>query len=479
MKMPRKPAVEPTAAGWWFLLGSLLLIAVYTMYGSEEQNGLGGYIEAAEIVLFGFGTPAFVGVILMTVLSIPLFLIVWALEKIAPSLLFRTTQPSRASVRLYPTSWKGIFAVSAIPLILAAVMFPEALQDEMEKIHKVDLARAEAVPQGVKFVELNGVLAPQYAVQYKRYEGRSSHLWVYLYEPVTAPGWKPGDPVRYFLQYSQRAESSGVELPIALHEKAPAKFSGKLGSPLPVYVAMQLKANGLKIDQPYSVVDWGKVPSHRDSLRAKIYVGIVLVLSLALLGELAAFKILSPARPSPPFALRGHSLYGLGEPATGLSPGAPPDRPADSRSGSVTYYEAMGTYDIYGRSATPPPDAYAAILRMPIGITTAGDVFSPLIEAGQGLPYTRSMIFSNAIEGAPDVAVELSQKDSTGNERIASLRIPVPGAAPSKSLSITVTLIVSTDKTMRVKTTVGQKDEPGALVTSACVVQEFGPYRVK
>jgi molecular chaperone DnaK (HSP70) len=108
-----------------------------------------------------------------------------------------------------------------------------------------------------------------------------------------------------------------------------------------------------------------------------------------------------------------------------------------------------------------------ATLRKPIGITTAGDVFTPLVPAGQRLPFTRSMTFGNATNGREEVMVELAQKDATGTETITSLRIPIPKAA-NKSLDITVTLIISADKKMKVKTTVAQTGD----------VKEFGPYPV-
>jgi molecular chaperone DnaK (HSP70) len=52
-----------------------------------------------------------------------------------------------------------------------------------------------------------------------------------------------------------------------------------------------------------------------------------------------------------------------------------------------------------------------AVLKKPIGIKTAGDVFTPLIDAGQRLPCTRSETFTNKTDGGPKVLVELSQKD--------------------------------------------------------------------
>ena len=109
-----------------------------------------------------------------------------------------------------------------------------------------------------------------------------------------------------------------------------------------------------------------------------------------------------------------------------------------------------------------------ALLEKPIGITTAGDVFTPFVDAGQKLPYTKSETFTNKSDGGPEVMVELSQKDHTGTETVASLRIAIP-RVPNNTLEITVTLKISKDKQMRVKTTISQPT----------MVQEFGPFPVE
>jgi len=62
--------------------------------------------------------------------------------------------------------------------------------------------------------------------------------------------------------------------------------------------------------------------------------------------------------------------------------------------------------------------------------------------------------------------VELSQKGAAGSETVASLRIKIPPAA-NKTLDITVTLTVSENKQMTVKTTVSQ----------TASTQQFGPLR--
>lgn len=116
-------------------------------------------------------------------------------------------------------------------------------------------------------------------------------------------------------------------------------------------------------------------------------------------------------------------------------------------------------------AASPPP---RVTLAKPIGITTAGDVFSPLIAAGHSLPVVHSETFGNQTNGKSEVLVELSQRSAAGNEIIASLIIKIPPAA-NKALNITVTLTVSEAKQMTVKTTVAE----------TASMQQFGPFSVE
>jgi hypothetical protein len=91
----------------------------------------------------------------------------------------------------------------------------------------------------------------------------------------------------------------------------------------------------------------------------------------------------------------------------------------------ITLLGGAAAFPVVARAQQPqPPDAALqqaverkdALLEKPIGITTAGDVFTPLVDAGQKLPYTKSETFSNKTDGGPKVMVELSQKDRTGAE---------------------------------------------------------------
>jgi hypothetical protein len=119
----------------------------------------------------------------------------------------------------------------------------------------------------------------------------------------------------------------------------------------------------------------------------------------------------------------------------------------------------------------PPPAVrshQAAILKKVIGIKTAGEVFTPLFEAGRRLPSTISENFTNQTGGGTVLEIVLSQKDESSVETIACLLISIP-PAPDNALRIIVKLKISADKQLRVKTTVSE----------TASVQEFGPFPVE
>ena len=120
------------------------------------------------------------------------------------------------------------------------------------------------------------------------------------------------------------------------------------------------------------------------------------------------------------------------------------------------------------RAGPRPGRERGVTLKRPIGITTVAGSFTPLVEAGQHLPHTHSETFTNKTDGGPEILVELSQKDESGIETIASLVVPIP-RVPDNALQITVTLRISADKEMTVKVTVA---EPAT-------VREFGPFPVE
>jgi hypothetical protein len=118
------------------------------------------------------------------------------------------------------------------------------------------------------------------------------------------------------------------------------------------------------------------------------------------------------------------------------------------------------------RSASRPNRR--GILEKPIGIRTHGEAFTPFVEAGQQLPFTCSRTFTYITDGRAEVEVELSHRDDSGSETIASLLIGIPRATDN-ALQITVNLKISPHRQLWVNTTV--------LATAS--IQQFGPFPVE
>lgn len=126
------------------------------------------------------------------------------------------------------------------------------------------------------------------------------------------------------------------------------------------------------------------------------------------------------------------------------------------------------SFAIFGFGCTEDGNSSkSTTLIKPIGIETADGEFTILIPASQRLPHVFSETFTNKNDGGPEIQVHLSQKDEFGSETVAFIIVQVP-PSPDNSQEIVVTLKISADKKMQVKTT----------VVRTASVQEFGPFPV-
>ncbi len=113
----------------------------------------------------------------------------------------------------------------------------------------------------------------------------------------------------------------------------------------------------------------------------------------------------------------------------------------------------------------------ADTLQDPLGITVVQDGkenFHELIAAEQKLPQTLSQTFTTDSPTQTQVEVTLSQKHSSGLEKVATMVMDVP-ARPAGTSQVIVTLKISAEKKLRLKAT--------AIETGQ--VKEFGPYPVE
>jgi molecular chaperone DnaK (HSP70) len=93
-------------------------------------------------------------------------------------------------------------------------------------------------------------------------------------------------------------------------------------------------------------------------------------------------------------------------------------------------------------------------LKKPIGIITAGNVFSEVIPAGTPLPHTYSDSFGTAADNQPAVEITIGQKDKSGLEKILVATIDNLPKRPKGKLSVIVTVTVDPQKKLRLKAAV-------------------------
>jgi hypothetical protein len=240
----------------WILYALAALI--YTVFGMVTHSGLNGYLMKLELDTFGAAEDHITALVVFFALFIPLAAITVIVEKLAPSLIWNYAPTAnqkpepldRLNRPLQHVSWKAVLVVTAIPLVIGAVLVPmfyfSDQQDQQEKVYAVDLTSgAEDLPKEAKFVELTGVMARSYAFTLKStLNGSVSYE---LFAPITGKGWTPADPVRYFVRH-------------------------------------EFRSNGLKLSSSYAVIDWRELPNHQvpsdsdNALMAGVFSGGIAVI---------------------------------------------------------------------------------------------------------------------------------------------------------------------------------------------------------
>ena len=272
----------------------------YMAYGVATGSGLPAYLERLEMDIIGMAEDHITVVLTFGLLIAALWVLTRITGRLAPSLVWAPPGAPNQSEAGLPTSsllgklnrpvqrvsWKAVFVITAIPLLIGAVISPVVYysdqRNQHERIYPIDLTSGVAdPPRNAKFVELTGLVARSYALSYKHSDSSTPSLYE-LFVPVTGEGWTPADPVRYFVTISAYEASLGkgdVEWPDAFRQGSAAHFSGKISRSLPSYVESRYRSKGLRLAPTYSVIEWDTFPDHKvsSSFDAKVAAGICLV----------------------------------------------------------------------------------------------------------------------------------------------------------------------------------------------------------
>lgn len=268
---PRRPALAAIGgAPGWLKWPAIIYIAgafVYMAYSEETQSGLVGYLMAREIEVRGSSTGGVAFGIGFLLLALPVFAVFAVLSRVAPQ-LWQAGSGSAASygAKTSPITWKRAFAISAIPLAVAAVAVPAVYMLEQTKlketVYTINLEHANgAVPKNGSLVLLTGIVARPYAASY-RY-GNQTHSRDHAYAPLTASTWTPAEPVSFVVHESLSVDKwdQPYRSPYDFDQTGPVRIQGRLSRSLPVLIEREFQAKGVKLAPSYLVVDQSSFPN--------------------------------------------------------------------------------------------------------------------------------------------------------------------------------------------------------------------------
>jgi hypothetical protein len=169
-----------------------------------------------------------------------------------------------------PSYWIWIGAAAIVPFVISLVAYAYLTavdaSDQKQPIYHLDLAASSNLPAaGVKFIEIAGVL--QQDSEYRLTEDHSGTKSSHRYAPLTDSSWTPDHPVKYFLYLKSEGES---RIAIGHLDKKTGRFevmppSGPFSSTfggqisqngLPDYVKSAFERRGIKITEPYYILEW-------------------------------------------------------------------------------------------------------------------------------------------------------------------------------------------------------------------------------
>jgi hypothetical protein len=159
-------------------------------------------------------------------------------------------QPGEARfLRALP--WTGLSAL-AIALILGFIGYQKSSEPVVYEPFDVSRTTAEAP----KHVELTGIAQTGFIIRHT--ETINGHTTEHTYLPLTAPGWRMGDPVAYFIQPTSPTyvDNRGI---FPFDSRTPpfaVTFKGTLfRNDLPAVVAAGFEKGGLKMAPTVRVLD--------------------------------------------------------------------------------------------------------------------------------------------------------------------------------------------------------------------------------
>jgi len=251
----------------------------YIIYGYAAKTGLYALVIDEQLKLFGkaeVNVAIFVPLIVLMLPVVPLATYVRKKERSEPlrdpnaaaAIAGGLRGPAAAPEKRSYWIWIAAFALAPFVISLAAYFYMTATDasDQKRPIYHMDLARSSDLPAGdAKFIEISGVLQQDF--KDNLVEVTSGMKSSKVYAPLTDAGWTPGQPVKCFLylksEGDQRMAIGHLDKKTGRFEVMPplgpfaSTFGGQLSqNALPDYAKSMFERRGIKITEPYYVLDW-------------------------------------------------------------------------------------------------------------------------------------------------------------------------------------------------------------------------------
>jgi hypothetical protein len=255
------------------------IVGAYIFYGYILKTGLYALLIDAQLKWFGKAQVEIAVFVPFIVLMLPVAPLASHVRRREKAEQLRDPKTAGAIDALLsgpavnpekPSYWIWIGTAAIVPFVISLVAYAYLTSvdasDQQQPIYHLDLSTSSNLPAaGVKFIEIAGVL--QQDSEYNLTEDHSGTKSSLRYGPLTDSSWTPNQPVKYFLYLKSEGESriaiGHLDKKTGRFEVMPpsgpfdSTFGGQLSqNGLPDYVSSAFDRRGIKIAEPYYVLEW-------------------------------------------------------------------------------------------------------------------------------------------------------------------------------------------------------------------------------
>jgi hypothetical protein len=257
----------------------IAIVGGYILYGYLMKTGLYALLIDVQLKWFGKAQAEIAVFVPFIVLMLPVAPLTSYIRKKERSEQLRDPRTAAAIAAGLsgpavnpekPSYWLWIGAAAIVPFVISLVAYGYVTavdaSDQKQPIYHLDLATSSNLPAaGVKFIEIAGVF--QQGSEYTLTEDHSGTKSSHRYAPLTDSAWTPDRPVKYFMYLKSEGETriaiGHLDKNTGRFEVMPrsgpfnSTFGGQLSqNGLPDYVKSAFERRGIKISEPYYVLEW-------------------------------------------------------------------------------------------------------------------------------------------------------------------------------------------------------------------------------